>query len=97
MYFCHITNTYSKLGDKINKITVETRHQTYTNWDREKEEEWTSTGTEIVREINATQAGVELWNSWSKEEQESFIKRLNSNSFPKSTGTRSGHKESGNV
>lgn len=35
-------------------------------------------GWEIVREINASEEGVELWESWSPEEREVFLKHLDS-------------------
>jgi hypothetical protein len=73
---CQITNRLSEPGEKCNKITVQTRPQTYKHKDRETEEEWFSYGTEIVREVNATAQGLRLWESWSEAERESFLKRL---------------------
>jgi hypothetical protein len=74
MYICQITGKYSKQGEKLNKITVETRPMTYKHWDREAEEEWFSQGTEIVREVNACEEGVKLWDGWTPEEREAFLK-----------------------
>lgn len=76
MYRCQVTGRLSKPGEACNKIVVETRARTYKHWDREAEEEWFSQGTEIVREITATQEGVETWNSMTPEQQVAFIKTL---------------------
>jgi hypothetical protein len=73
MYSCQITGAHSKEGDKLNKITIETRAKTYKHWDREEEMEWFTTGTEIVRELNATRAGVEVWEAMSTEEKAAFV------------------------
>jgi hypothetical protein len=35
-------------------------------------------GWEIVREINASEAGVKLWESWNEEQRADFLKRLDS-------------------
>jgi len=71
-----VTGKFSKLGEKLNKITVKTRSVQYKNWDREAEEEWFSYGTEIVKEINASDEGLALWTSLSSEEREEFVKGL---------------------
>lgn len=81
MYKCEITNKQSKLGEKLNKIVVKTRTKTYTKWVRDEDtRKWNEvsagSGWEIVRELNATEAGVQLWSSYSAEEKESFLKRL---------------------
>lgn len=34
-------------------------------------------GWEIVRELNASQEGVDLWASWTHEEREMFLKHMN--------------------
>jgi hypothetical protein len=63
-------------GEKLNKIVVQTRPREYKHWDRENEEEWFSHGTEIVREINASDEGLAIWNSMNAEEREEFVKGL---------------------
>ena len=77
MYRCMITNRLSHPGDKLHKIVAATRPQTYKHWDHEAEEEWFSHGSEIVLELNASEEGVRQWESWTPEERESFLKRLN--------------------
>jgi hypothetical protein len=77
MYKCQVTGKQSKPGEKLNKIVVQTRAREYKHWDRENEEEWFSHGTEIVREINATDEGRDIWNSLTAEEREEFVKGLN--------------------
>jgi hypothetical protein len=73
MYKCQVTGRMSREGEKLNKITIETRAKEYKHWDREAEEDWFSQGTEIVREINASQQGLDRWNAWSVEERASFV------------------------
>lgn len=63
-------------SEKLNRIVVETREKEYRNWDRENEEEWFSYGTEIVREINASDEGLRIWESWTPEQREAFVKTL---------------------
>lgn len=77
MFKCQVTGKQSKLGEKLNKIVVQTRTREYKHWDRENEEEWFSHGTEIVREINASDEGRDIWNSLTPEEREEFVKGLN--------------------
>jgi hypothetical protein len=96
MYRCQITNKLSREGEKLNKIVAITRPKTYTNWDRETEEEWTSSGYEPALELDASEDGVKTWEGWSLEERESFLKGLNTRASLKSSGTRSSHKENSN-
>lgn len=60
--------------EKLHRIVVETREKTYKHWDRENEEEWFSHGTEIVHEVNATEEGQKLWDSWTSEQRAAFVK-----------------------
>jgi len=68
-------------GEKLNKIVVATRERIYTK--RVKNEEtgrWEDVeigrGWEIVREINASDEGVAVWNSWTPEERQNFVENL---------------------
>lgn len=91
MYKCQVTGKFSRKGDstahppvaaeKLNKIVVATRPQTYYRWVKNEEtNKWEQVvighGWEIVREINACAEGVALWNSWSEEERAVFLKHL---------------------
>lgn len=76
MFKCEITGKTSKPLAKLNKVVVKTRTVEYRHWDRDAEEEWFTHGTEIVREVNATDEGVQLWNSFTPEEREEFVKGL---------------------
>ncbi len=81
MYICQVTGRQSKSGQKLNKLVVQTRPKTYTRWIRNEDtREWEEIeigrGFETVREVNASQEGVDLWNSWSPEERELFLKRV---------------------
>lgn len=93
MYICQVTGKYSRKGDqtahppvaaeKLNKIVVATRERTYTKWVKNEEtnkweEVFVAKGWEIVREINASEEGVKLWESWTPEEREVFLKHLDS-------------------
>lgn len=73
-YKCQITGKVAH--EKLNKVVVETRAKTYTHWDHEAEENWTSQGVEIVKEVDACAAGVALWDSWNAEERAQFLKQL---------------------
>lgn len=88
MFICEITGKYSRAGrpetetskaiaaEKLNRIVVATRAVEYKHWDHENEEHWFSHGTEIVREVNATEEGLALWNSWNEEQRAAFVKSL---------------------
>jgi hypothetical protein len=73
---CQVTGRLSFPGDKLNKIVALTRPQTYKHWDEEAEENWETTGSEIVLELNATNAGVELWDSWNADQRAEFLKQF---------------------
>jgi hypothetical protein len=65
MYRCQVTNKISKPGEKLNKIIVSTREKIYTQkiWeDDELVEIEIGRGWEIVKEINATDEGVRIYN-----------------------------------
>jgi hypothetical protein len=76
MYKCQVTGRLSKEGEKLNKIVVATREVEYKHWDRDAEEEWFSHGTEIVREINASEEGVQVYNALSPEDRAVLVKSL---------------------
>lgn len=63
-------------SEKLTKIVVATRQVEYKHWDRENEEEWFSQGTEIVREINASEEGVRIWESMTQDQRDVFVKNL---------------------
>lgn len=75
------TDDSIRAPEKLNKIVVATRERVYTKWVRNEEtnkweEVFVSRGWEIVREINASQEGLDLWNSWTPEEREMFLKHM---------------------
>lgn len=57
MFKCQITGKMSRPGDKCNKVVTEVRERVYLN----DEGEVVGRGFEIVKEVNATDAGVALW------------------------------------
>lgn len=67
--------------EKMNKIVVATREKVYTRWFKNEETgKWeeleVGRGWEIVREINASEEGLQLWNSWSEDERAIFLENL---------------------
>jgi hypothetical protein len=93
MFKCQVTGKFSRqgnqaahppvAGEKLNKIVVATRERVYTRWVKNEETlKWEEVvighGWEIVREINASEEGVKLWESWTPEEREVFLKHLDS-------------------
>lgn len=91
MFKCQITGKNSKganphttpplAAEKLNKIVVETREKVYFKKFRNEEtNKWEDVevgrGWEIVREINASHEGLQLWNSWSPENREAFLATL---------------------
>jgi hypothetical protein len=81
MFYCQITGRLSKPGEKQNKVTVETRERVYTKRIRNEEtREWETVeigrGFEIVRELNASDAGEQEWNAMSPEDRQAFLADL---------------------
>jgi hypothetical protein len=84
----HLSETGNTIEDvrgseKLNKIVVATRERVYTRWVKNEEthkyeEVEAGRGWEIVREINASDEGLALWNGWSEEERAVFLKHLDS-------------------
>jgi hypothetical protein len=69
MFRCEITKRLSRPLEKLHKVVVKTRPTQYRHWNRETEEEWFTSGVEIVKEVNATEEGVALWEKLSPEEK----------------------------
>lgn len=81
MYRCQITGRLSERNVPMNKLVVETRDRIYTRFVKNEEtRQWeeieVGRGWEIVREINVSQAGKDLWDSWNPEERAVFLKTL---------------------
>jgi hypothetical protein len=81
MFKCQVLNRMSQHGDKCNKIVVAKRDKTYTSWFRNEdtgkwEEHEVGRGWEIVKEVNATDAGLALWESWSEADKALFAKAV---------------------
>ena len=81
MYYCKVTGKMSAEGEKLNKIVIATREKTYHRWVRDEDtKRWSEiecgTGFETVKEIDATNEGVALYESWTPEEKAAFIKHL---------------------
>jgi hypothetical protein len=80
MYRCQITGKVSKPGEKLNKVVAQTRPRVYTKWVRDEETtHWIEVeggrGFEIVKELSLSNAGLELWNGWTAEQKNAWLKR----------------------
>lgn len=62
MFRCGVTGRLSMPGEKCNKIVVESRERVYTDRDGNV----IGRGFEIVKEINATDAGLAAWKEMSR-------------------------------
>lgn len=74
MFFCEITGTFSKPGEKLNKIVTKQRPRTYSQRvfneeTREMETLEVGRGWEIVKEINVSARGQKIWDAWTPEER----------------------------
>jgi len=83
MFICQITGKVSKPGEKLNKITVETRERVYTQKQRDTENgEWVTVeigrGWEIVKQLKLSDEGVNIWNSSTQLERVNILENLKS-------------------
>ena len=81
MFKCQVTKNFSKPGEKMNKIVIATRSRIYKETFRNEETRELETvevgyGWEVVKEVNASEAGLKLWNVMSPIEREVFVKSL---------------------
>lgn len=81
MFYCQVTGRLSKRGEKVNKLVVATREKTYYKKVRNEETgKWEDVeigrGSEIVKEINASDEGNRLFNEMSPEDRALFCKEL---------------------
>ena len=90
-YICTITGKVSRQGnatkdppvkaEKLNKLVVATREKVYTKKVKNEEtNKWEDVeigrGFETVKEINVSEEGLKLWDSWSDEERQMFLQQL---------------------
>ncbi len=81
MYRCQITGRTSRPTEKLNRVVVLTRPKSYTKFvkneeTRQMEEVFGGEGFQTVKEINCSAEGEQIWNAWSEEERNAFLKRL---------------------
>lgn len=81
MYICQVSGKLSELGEKLNKIVVASREKVYferrLNEDlRKYETVEVGRGTEVVKEINASDEGVIRWNLMSSDERLALLSSL---------------------
>lgn len=78
MYFCQILGRMSQPGEKLNKVVVKTREKSYRQMVRNEELRiWedleVGQGWEIVKELNATEAGVAKFATMSEDEKAKVV------------------------
>jgi len=83
MFICQITGKVSKPGEKLNKVTVQTRDRVYIQRQKDSETgEWVDVeigrGWEIVKQIYVSDDGFKIWNSMSDNERSNFLDNMNS-------------------
>jgi hypothetical protein len=83
MFYCEVTGLLSKPNEKPSKLVVEKRDRVYTRRVKNEEtREWETIevgrGWEIVKELNASAAGVQEWASMTPEQQADFLAALKS-------------------
>lgn len=81
MFYCQITNQLSQSGEKPSKLVVEKRDRIYTRRVKNEEtREWETIvcghGWEIVKELNASAAGVREWNEMDDSQKTEFVTAL---------------------
>tara|TARA_B110000503_G_C7144264_1_gene412254 strand:+ start:1364 stop:1609 length:246 start_codon:yes stop_codon:yes gene_type:complete len=81
MYICQVSGKLSEFGEKLNKIVVASREKVYferrLNEDlRKYETVEVGRGTEVVKEINASDEGVTTWNLMSSDERLALLSSL---------------------
>lgn len=78
MFRCMIRNVVSRPNEKCQKLVVSRRTKSYTKWVQDEDtERWmevpAGSGWEIVKELDCTQSGIDLWNTWSDAERAVFL------------------------
>jgi hypothetical protein len=81
MYRCQITGKNSKPGEPLNKVVAATRPREYIRKVKNDEtlaweDKVVGRGSEIVRELDLTQEGLALWDSWTPAERQAFLEHL---------------------
>lgn len=81
MYICQVSGKLSQPGEKLNRIVVATREKVY--FERRINEELrkyetveVGRGTEVVKEINASDEGLADWKLMSTEEKQLLLSNL---------------------
>lgn len=77
MFYCQVTNQMTKPGEKVNKLVIAKRERIYSRKIRNEEtNRWEDIdvgyGWEIVKEVNACDEGVRIFNAMTPEDQAAF-------------------------
>ena len=88
MYVSDVEKADFRAPEKLNKIVVATRPKVYTRWFKNEEtNQWyeaeVARGFETVQELNVSEEGMRIWESWSDSQRDAFLKRLNAKSWEK--------------
>ena len=83
MFYCEVTGLLSQPNEKPSKLVIEKRDRVYTRRVKNEEtREWETIevgrGWEIVKELNASAAGVQEWSSMTPDQQADFLAALKS-------------------
>ena len=84
MFYDQVTGKLSKSGEKMHKIVTQKRDRVYTKKVRDEETKKMvvveiGRGWEVVKEINATEDGVRLWNEANPNGPETVVQPRISN------------------
>ena len=81
MFHCKVTGKRSESGEKLHKLVVAKRSRAYVAKVENEETGYfedlvVGHGWEIVREVNSSQEGLDLFFSLDEEQKRDFLKRL---------------------
>lgn len=79
MYKCCVTGKMTRPHAKMNRLVVQTRPKVYTEWFKE-DGEWVEIeigrGYETVKEIQASDEGVRVFNEMSDLQKDELLRKL---------------------
>jgi len=81
MFKDQITGKFSEKGEKCHRLTVAKRSKDYYGYRLDEEQDdylWQKIGSgeEPRLEVNTTEDGIKVWESWSPEQKQSFVQSL---------------------
>lgn len=81
MFLCQITGKLTRPGQKVHRLVVQKRDKVYTQKIRNEEtNKWEDVevgrGWEIAKEVNASEEGRNIWESWTDEDRAAYAQNL---------------------